>query len=215
MRVRIVGLRAAFLLAVAALTVLAAAASGCTYSVVVQSATPSADRPGLATGTEVPIEPTGWPGGTTGAYGLRIDPSLMSNIPSIVGGNPLIEDVLVESAALDDSQYASSFSSFYVAHIGTITDLNFVQVSIAALEPDAQSEDFYTAWRDDWFKATCSQADGIGSTGVQSINDWQVDVATCTGGVDAYVLSLDNGLLVSIVDLGPRRLGKQLIQGIN
>ena len=76
-------------------------------------------------------------------------------------------------------------------------------------------QDFYTSWRDDWFNATCSQADGIGSTSLQTINDWQVDVATCNGGVDAYTLSLDNGILVSIADFGPRRLGKELIEGIN
>lgn len=219
MRPRIVGLRAAHLVAsaAAALTVLAAAASGCTYTVVVGGATPAAQGTGTRpeVETEVPIEPTGWPAGTTGATGLRIDPSLMSNIPSIVGGNPLEEDVLVENAAMDDSQYAAAFSGYYAAHIGMIADLNFVQVTIAALKADAQTEDFYKAWRDDWFKATCSQADGIGSTGLEKINDWQVDMATCKGGVDAYVLSLDNGILISVVDLGPRRLGKQLIQGIN
>ena len=214
MRVRIGRSMAATL---AALAVVIAFVSGCSYTVIAQTPTPepvpTGVRPGVA--TQVPIEATPWPNGTVGADGLRIDPSLMSNIPSIVGGNPLVEDVEVESGALDDSHYADAFSSYYAAHLGDITDLNWVQVNLGALKPDAQSEDFYTSWRDDWFNATCSQADGIGSTSVQTINDWQVDVATCNGGVDAYTLSLDDGILVSIADFGPRRLGKELIQGIN
>jgi hypothetical protein len=215
MRARIAGLpSAALLLAVAAL---AAALSGCNYNYVAQSPAPTptgtGTRPGIA--TEVPIEPTPWPNGTIGAYGLRIDPSLMSNIPSIVGGNPLVEDVLVEDAALDDPQYADSFSAFYVARVGMVSDLNWVQVSLGALKTAAQTDDFYTAWRDDWFKAACSQADGIGVTGKDSLNDWQVDVASCNGGVNAYTLNLNDGILVSIVDFGPRRLGRQLISGIN
>ncbi len=197
--------------------VVAVCVSACSYNVIAQTPTPEPTstgvRPGIA--SQVPIEATPWPNGTIGAYGLRIDPSLLTNIPSIVGGNPLVEDVEVESGALDDSHYADAFSGFYAAHLGDVTDLNWVQVNLAALKPDAQSQDFYTSWRDDWFNATCSQADGIGSTSVQQINDWSVDVAVCSGGVDAYTLSLDNGVLVSIADFGPRRLGKELIEGIN
>jgi hypothetical protein len=191
--------------------------SGCNYNVIAQSQGPSQPSTGTGPGiaTAYPLDPTPWPNGTTGAYGLRIDPNLLSNIPAIVGGNPLQEEVAIESAALDDAHYAAAFNSYYVAGIGSITDLNWIQVSLAALKADANTEDFYTSWRDDWFKASCSQADGIATTSVQSINDWQVDVATCNGGVDAYTLSLDNGVLLSIIDFGPRRLGKQLIQGIN
>ena len=71
--------------------ILAVSLSGCSYNVVAQTPTPEPTgtgvRPGIA--TQVPIEATPWPNGTVGADGLRIDPSLMSNIPSIVGGNPL------------------------------------------------------------------------------------------------------------------------------
>ena len=229
MRLRIVGLPGALLArlvrprtgptaaTLAALAVVTAVSlSGCSYNVVAQTPTPEPTgtgvRPGIA--TQVPIEATPWPNGTIGADGLRIDPSLMSNIPSIVGGNPLVEYVEVESAALDDSHYADAFSSYYAAHLGDITDLNWVEVTLGALKPDAQSQDFYTSWRDDWFNAACSQADGIGSTSLQQINDWQVDVATCKGGVMAYTLRLDAATLVSIMDLGPRRLGRQLISAI-
>lgn len=202
MRLRIGGLLAAVILLATSVV-----AVGCSYSVVVTSPTPLV--------TSVPIEPTAWPNGTTGTFGLRIDPSLLPNIPSSVGGNPLLEDVGLELIALDDPHYASPFDGYYIAHIGSISDPNWLEVSVASLREGAQTEEFYTSWRDGWFKTACSQADGIGSTSVESINDWQVDVATCKGGVMAYTLRLDNGILVSIMDLGPRRLGRQLIEGIN
>ena len=110
MRLRIVGLPGALLArlvrprtgptaaTLAALAVVTAVSlSGCSYNVVAQTPTPEPTgtgvRPGIA--TQVPIEATPWPNGTIGADGLRIDPSLMSNIPSIVGGTPLVEYVEV------------------------------------------------------------------------------------------------------------------------
>ena len=207
MRLRVGRLRVGGLLAAAILLATSIVAVGCSYTVVVTSPTPYV--------TSVPIEPTGWPNGTTGTFGLRIDPSLLSNIPSSVGGNPLLEDVDFELLALDDPSYASPFDGYYIAHIDSISDPNWLEVSVASLRDGAQTDDFYTSWRDGWFKTACSQADGIDTTGLKSINDWQVDVATCKGGVMAYTLRLDAATLVSIMDLGPRRLGAQLIEGIN
>ena len=202
MRLRIGGLLAAVVLLATSVV-----AAGCYYTVVVTSPTPLV--------TSVPIEPTGWPNGTIGTFGLRIDPSLLRNIPSSVGGNPLLEDVEFELLTLDDPHYASPFDGYYIAHLNSISDPNWLEVSIASPREGAQTDDFYASWRDSWFKTACSQADGIDTTTLESINDWQVDVATCNGGVMAYTLRLDNGILVSIMDLGPRRLGRQLIKGIN
>ena len=202
MRLRIGGLLAAVVLLATSVV-----AAGCYYTVVVTSPTPLV--------TSVPIEPTGWPNGTIGTFGLRIDPSLLRNIPSSVGGNPLLEDVEFELLTLDDPHYASPFDGYYIAHIDSISDPNWLEVSIASLREGAQTDDFYASWRDSWFKSACSQADGIDTTGLESINDWQVDVATCKGGVMAYTLRPNAGILVSIMDLGPRRLGRQLIKGIN
>lgn len=205
MRVRIGGLAAALL-------VLATGAAGCGTNTVAPSPTLPAPR---VQQTAVPLMPTPWPNGTTGSFGLRIDPSLLSNIPTVVGGNPLVEQTDIEILAMNQPQYATAFSGYYVAGLGTITDLNWLEVAIGERKTDAVDQAFYTSWRDDWFQSACSQAGGIASTAQESINDWNVDVATCVGGVDAYTLALDNGVIVSIMDLGPRRLGRQLIQGIN
>ena len=202
MRVRLGGL-------VAALFLLAAAATACAYYPEPPSPTPAAP------GTDVLIMPTGWPNGTTGTFGLRIDPSLLSNIPTVVGGNELVEAADIEIAAMNDASYAKAFSSYYVAGLGSTTALNWLQVTLGAPRADAQSEGFYATWRDGWFQTACSQAGGVDTSGQKEINLWQVDFATCKGGVDAYTLILDDGVIVSIMDLGPRHLGLQLIQNIN
>jgi hypothetical protein len=208
LRFRVAGLLAAALVGAAAL------ASACSYSVVVTPA-PSLSGSAPALVTDRAIGATPWPNGTTGQYGLRIDPSLSSNVPSYVGGNPLQEDAISEALALDDPQYAAAFSALYVAQVGSIADLNWVEVSVAAVKGGEIDQTFYTSWRDDWFKTACSQADGIASTSQETINDWPVDLAACSGGVRAYTLSLDNGILVSIMDLGPRQLGRELIGALN
>jgi hypothetical protein len=164
--------------------------------------------------TDVPIGATPWPNGTTGAYGLKIDPSLSSYLPSYVGGNPLVEDAGTELLALDDQPYAEAFNSLYVAQVGDITHPNWVQANVAWLKGQSFGQDFYASWRDDWFDRSCSQAGGVVKKAQDSINDWTVDVATCAGGVHAYTLELTDSVLVSIVDLGPRQLGRQLIEAL-
>jgi hypothetical protein len=187
-----------------------AVVAGCTYTVVVTQ--PGGN--GSPDVTEVPIGPTPWPNGTTGQYGLSIDPSLSSYLPAYVGGNPLVEDAGTELLALDDQAYAQAFNSIYVAQVGDITMPNWVQGSVAWLKGQSFGQAFYLSWRDDWFDRSCSEAGGIASKDKQAINDWDVDVATCAGGVHAYTLELTDSILISIVDLGPRQLGRQLIQAL-
>jgi hypothetical protein len=198
--------RAATAAAAAAALLIAAAAAGCGSAAITPSPTPMP--------TAYSLLPTPWPNGTVGQYGLHIDPALIARIPAVVGGNPLVEDAAMEIAAMDDKSFADAFSGYFVAHLGDITDLNWLQVSVGTLNADAQGSDFYTSWRDGWFGTACSQAGGTSSTTQEWIGDWQVDEATCAGGVMAYTLTLDDKTLVSIMDLGPRRLGRQLITAI-
>jgi hypothetical protein len=164
--------------------------------------------------TQVPIGATPWPNGTSGRYGLKIDPSLSSNLPSYVGGNPLVEDANTEAAALDDQGYASALDAFYAARVGQVTNPNWVLASVAQVKDGVSGPDFYAAWRDNWFTSACSQAGGVASKSQESINAWQVDVASCGGGVRAYTFSPSDGILISIMDLGPRNLARELIQVI-
>ena len=165
--------------------------------------------------TTVPLVATAWPNGTVGQYGLQIDPSLLSNLPETVGGLPLVEAAPLEIDALDDPDLPASFISVASAQAGSIQATDSLSVNIALVREPDQTDQFYQAWRTDFAKGVCSQADGVAKTETQTINDWEVVVATCTGGPRAYTLWIQSGMLVSIQDNGPRHLGTELIDGIN
>lgn len=194
------GRAAAFLAAVAIVATLAA---GCGQA----SVTPPA--------TEVPIGATAWPSGTTGQYGLHIDPSLLGRLPRNVGAYPLPEDAAAEQAALSDADLAKTFDNYAAASIGVIGDANWLQLVIGHFRPEMQTADVYTAWVSEYATGACSQADGVSGSNQTTINDWVVDVSTCAGGPIAYTLKLDNGTIVSMFGLGTKDLGRMLIQSLN
>jgi hypothetical protein len=160
------------------------------------------------------IVATPWPNGTVGRYGLRIDPTLLSKLPAQVGGNPIVESAATEVQDLDNADLPASFAGIAEGGVGEITDPNWVRVSIGQLRPEAQTDDFYSNWRDQYDQGVCSRADGVASVQQETIADRTVDVATCKGGVIAYTVRISDSLLVSAQDLGPRRLGRQLMGAI-
>ena len=193
--------RAAALLAAVAIVATLVAACG------QASATPLA--------TEVPIGATAWPSGTTGQYGLHIDPSLLGRLPRNVGAYPLVENADGETAALSDPDLAKTFDNYAAAAIGVIGDVNTLQLVIGHFRPDMQTADVYTAWVSEYATGACSQADGVAGSGQQTINNWVVDVSTCAGGPVVYTLTLGNGTIVSMFGLGAKDLGRVLIQSLN
>ncbi len=186
-----------------ALVVIAAACFSCS---------PGPTSPPLE--TEVPIGATPWPNGTVGQYGLRIDPSLLAQLPGDVGAYPLAEDAETEMEALDDADLAKTFDSYAAASIGEISDDNWLRVVIGHLKPASQTADFYTAWVEQYASGACSQADGVSTSGQQTINDWIVDTATCAGGPVVYTLALGNGTILSMFGFGAKDLGRVLIDAL-
>jgi hypothetical protein len=166
--------------------------------------------------TAVPVGPTVWPSGTVGRYGLRIDPSLMGKLPASVGALAIVENPGIESQVLDDADLANSFDGYAAASIGSLDDPDWLYIAIGRLKPDKQNNaDFYLAWVDEYATGACSQAGGVASSSQQDINDWKVDVSTCNGGPLVYTLSLGKGLLLSMYGLGPRDLGRKLIESLH
>ena len=166
--------------------------------------------------TAVPIGPTVWPSGTVGRYGLRIDPSLMGKLPASVGALALVENPGIETQVLGDADLANSFDGYAAASIGSLGDPDWLYVAIGRLKPDKQNNaDFYTAWVEEYATGACSQADGVSGSSQPTINDRLVDVSTCKGGPIVYTLSLGDGLLLSMYGLGPRDLGRKLIESLH
>jgi hypothetical protein len=164
--------------------------------------------------TEVPIGPTPWPSGTTGQYGLHIDPSLLARLPGTVDAYPLVEDPLSEGTDMADPDLAKTFDRFAAASIGVISDDNWLNVAIGHLKPDQQGPDVYQAWVGQYATGACSQATGVSATTQSTINDWLVDVATCGGGPVVYTLRLPDGVILSMFGMGSRDLGRKLIEAI-
>lgn len=167
--------------------------------------------------TEVPIGATAWPGGTIGQYGLHVDPTLLSRLPSTVDAYAIVEDPDIESQAMDDPNLAKVFDRYSAASIGEIGQDNWISLVIAHFSAPSGSDAYtaaYTSWVDDYATASCSQADGVSSGSQETINFWNVDTATCSGGPVVYTLSLQNGVILSIVGFGPLDLGRRLINSL-
>ncbi len=192
----------------------AAAALLATVLVFVAACGVSSPTPTPPPYTEVPIGPTIWPSGTVGQYGLKIDPSLIGKLPPSVGGQPLLEDPGSELGALSDADLPNTFDGYAAASVGTILDPDWLYVAIGRLKPDKQNNaDFYTAWVVEYATGACSQANGVASSGQQDIDGKIVDVSTCNGGPLVYTLVMGD-LLISMYGLGPRDLGRKLIESL-
>jgi hypothetical protein len=162
----------------------------------------------------VPIGPTAWPSGTVGRYGLRIDPSLLGRLPASVAALPLVEDAASESGALDNADLANNFDGYAAASLGLISDPDWLYLAIGRRKPAAQTADFYAAWVDEYATGACSQANGVATSNRQTINEKFVDVSTCNGGPVVYTVSLGDDLLLSMYGMGPRDLGRMLIESL-
>ena len=164
--------------------------------------------------TELPIGATAWPGGTIGQYGLHVDPSLLGRLPPTVDAYAIVEDADTEAQAMDDQDLAKVFDRYTAARIGEIGDDNWLSLVVAHFSAATGSDAYataYTTWVDDYATASCSQADGVASVTQETINFWFVDEAQCGGGPVVYTMSLQNGVVLSILGSGPLDLGRRLI----
>ena len=189
---------------VAALAVAAIALAACGGGVVSPS----------PTYTAVPIGPTAWPSGTTGQYGLRIDPSLLAKLPSHAGALPITEDAGSESTVLDDANTANTLDRYVAASAGGIGDPDWVNISIGHFRPESQNEDVLAAWIDQYATGACSQANLVSGTDQQDIGNFTVDVSTCAGGITVYTFQRGDWVVVSMYELGPKHIGRALIAAI-
>lgn len=189
--------------------------AGCGSSAASSAASPStaATASQSPATTEVPIEPTPFPAGTRGAYGLVTEPSLLQLIHAPAGIS-LVESVDLESKALDDQSLAQSAVGFAAALAGDPSS-DWATVSIVHLKAAADTPDYYAAWRSQYDEAACSQANGVASTDMVTIAGRSIDHATCAGEVDLYHIRLpDRHVIVSIMSIGSLGYGSQLMAGL-
>jgi hypothetical protein len=193
-----------FVRGVAALAVAAIVLAGCAGAAA--SPTPAY--------TPVPIGPTAWPNGTTGQYGLRIDPSLLGKLPSHAGALPITEDAGSESAALADADLANTLDRYVAASAGDTFGADWLKIAIGHFKTDSQNGDIYSAWAEQYAEGACSQASGVSGHDQMSIGDFSVDTSTCAGGLTVYTLQRGDGVVISMYEFGPKHIGRALIAAI-
>jgi len=164
--------------------------------------------------TAVAIGPTAWPSGTTGHYGLRVDPSLLGTIPGHVGALPVKEDAGSESGVLDDASVANTLDRFVAASVGDLLDPNWLRVSIVHFKTESQTGDVYSAWIDQYAVGACSQASGVAGSSQEQIGDYTVDISTCVGGITVYTFQRGDWVVISMYEYGPKHIGRALIAAI-
>lgn len=171
-----------------------------------------------ATYTAVPIGQTPWPAGTTGQYGLHIDPSLLSHLPQTVDAMPIVEDPVTETQAMDNSDLSNTFDDYAAASIGQVGETDWLYMVIGHFKPAMQSPDVYpdvlAAWISQYATGACSQANAVATSYQDTINGWIVDGSTCAGGPVVYSLPLGGGLVLSMFGAGPKDLGRLLIEAL-
>jgi hypothetical protein len=193
-----------FVRGVVALAAAAIALAGCGGAI----ASPS------PTYTAVPIGPTAWPSGTTGQYGLRIDPSLLGKLPAHAGALPITEDAGSESTVLDDASVANTLDRYVAASAGDIFSPDWLEIAIGHFKTDNQNPDVYSNWVDQYATGACSHAGGVSGRDQETIGHFQADTATCTGDLNVFTIALGDGIVVSMYEFGPKHLGRKLIESI-
>jgi hypothetical protein len=163
--------------------------------------------------TAIPLRPTAWPQGTVGQYGLRIDPTLLADLPFAVSGNTIEEDAQTEIGSMDDPNLPKTFDSYAAGMINEIGAS--VWLSLAVGHRKSLDPDVYQAWVDSWAALACSQASGVQSAGQETIGNWLVDTATCNGKVNVYTLAWSNDRILSMFGAGSGDLGRLLIEHLN
>ena len=193
-----------FVRAAATLAVAAIALTGCAGS----GASPT------PTYTAVPIGPTAWPSGTTGQYGLKIDPSLLGKLPAHAGALPVKEDPGSEATVLDDADAAKTIDRYVAASAGGLGDPDWLNIAVVHFKTESQNEDVYSNWVEQYAAGACSQASGVSGTDQQDIGDFHVDISTCAGGITVYTFQRGDGVVISMYELGPKHIGRALIAAI-
>jgi len=193
-----------FVRAAATLAVAAIALTGCAGS----GASPT------PTYTAVPIGPTAWPSGTTGQYGLKIDPSLLGKLPAHAGALPVKEDPGSEATVLDDADAAKTIDRYVAASAGGLLDPDWLNIAVVHFKTESQNEDVYSNWVEQYAAGACSQASGVSGTDQQDIGDFHVDISTCAGGITVYTFQRGDWVVISMYELGPKHIGRALIAAI-
>lgn len=199
-------MRARWLLSAAVAATLSLAACG-SPTIPTLSATPPSPRPTGAAVTPAATLPM--PSGAA----VTLDPSLLSLLPSTVGGVPVTQEPDSFAEAVKDAAFVASIdrAAFAIAVSGG----DLASGVVAHVRPGVYSDKMFADWRSSYDDGACAQASGVAARADQTLGGRTTYVTTCGGGLrvyHAYVAS--QGVIVSLFSTGGQDFGAQLIGGI-
>ncbi len=86
---------------------------------------------------------------------------------------------------------------------------------VARLRPGVYTEELFRDWRDTYNAGACGQAGGVAGNAQANLGGRTVYIGTCAGDLRVYHAYLpERGVIVSLLSVGPRRFGEQLMGGL-
>lgn len=141
------------------------------------------------------------------------DPSLLEVLPPEVAGIAVEHETLAFADAATDPAFAANVEAgaFFVA----VDAADLASGVVARLRAGVFSDGFFRDWRDSYNEGACGQAGGVAGNAEAELGGRVTHISTCAGGLTVYHAYLDEpGLLVSLISVGERRLGEQLMRDL-
>ncbi len=147
------------------------------------------------------------------AASVALDESLLGVLPPDVGGAPIRLEPDALASALSDPDFARNVEAAAFAVAVDAGDL--ASGVVARLRPGVYTDALFRDWRDTYNAGACGQAGGVAGNAQADLGGRTVYIATCAGDLRVYHAYLpERGVIVSLLSVGPRRFGEQLMGGL-
>ena len=147
------------------------------------------------------------------AASVALDESLLGVLPPDVGGVPIRLEPDALASALSDPDFARNVEAAAFAVAVDAGDL--ASGVVARLRPGVYTDALFRDWRDTYNAGACGQAGGVAGNAQADMGGRTVYIATCAGDLRVYHAYLpERGVIVSLLSVGQRRFGEQLMGGL-
>jgi hypothetical protein len=198
--------------AVAAALLLSACGSGAA-SVALTTAPSAAPQPSVA----IAASPSSASTATASGPSVALDPGLLSFVPATVDGLKLTYDPETTARVTDDAALARDASGLAIAIAvdpGTSAAPELTVVSVVRLRDPSVDEAWFRDYRDSYDTSACASAGGVSGHAQSTIATRTVFISSCAGGAFIYHVRLAEGIIVSALSVGSRRLGQKVMEGL-
>jgi hypothetical protein len=170
----------------------------------VSAAAPAASAAGASAGSAGPT--------------VAVNPDLLSFVPESVDGLKLAYDPETTARVTDDPALARDAVGLAIAIAvdpGTSAAPELTVVSVVRLRDPSVGDAWFRDYRDSYDQAACASAGGVSGHAETTIDTRQVFIGSCAGGAFIYHVRLaSDGIVVSALSVGSRRLGQKVMEGL-